>query len=179
MGKWPDDGTQLAGEGGAATPPPPCQVLRLLRVRARASLTLAGCAWHLPPWVQMDLLLPAPFPVSGRQCWHAAVAPSVWPEAPAAATGASRQCPRPMVRSSTTIPALPEPRSLRQGPPARPGKRPHPPHPTLQTTDKYLGQLKSNRNAGERRAGSRNAWGREHGQEREGTAPCWGWPSHQ
>lgn len=90
------------------------------------------------PWGAPHPLSPAPFPVSGRQCWHAAAAPSVWPEAPAAATGASWRCPRPVVRSSISLPGPTESWSLRQGP-AGPGKRSHSLHVPLQTNNKYLG----------------------------------------
>lgn len=107
-------------------------------MHTRASLMLAKCACYLPRGVLPDPLSPAPFPVSGWQCWHAAAAPSVWPEAPAVATGASWRCPRPVVRSGISLPGPTESRSLRQGP-AGLGKGPHTPHAPLQTNNKHLG----------------------------------------
>lgn len=112
-----------AGGRGRSCHPPPRQALRLLSAHAGVSLTLAGCAWHLPPGVQLNLLLPVPSPASGWQCWHAAALSSVWPEALAAAIGASWRYPRPTGRSSTSFLLLPEPQPLRPGP-ARPADEP-------------------------------------------------------
>ena len=126
-GKWGNDLMMAPRWQERQQLPPtltPHQAWRCLSVGTRASLMLARCACYLPCGVQPDPLSPALFPVSGRQCWHAAAAPSVWPEAPAVATGALWRCPRPVVRSGISLPGPTESRSLRQGP-AGLGKGPH------------------------------------------------------
>lgn len=116
--KW---GNGLSGAGGSL-PLHPCPGLE-------ASW---GSWWASLCMLAAPLFLPAPAPACGRRCWRAAAAPSVRPEAPSAATGASRRCPQSVATAVGHRPSLSL--SPQQGPR---GQGRHCAHPG----DRHLGQL--------------------------------------